>query len=226
LNDREEFLSYLMINLGTRLVELDWKSLSPRQRCVVPIFMQYSLDLAHLDFFLYYPDRIPDLVDALETIGADHSAQYVKDLCKLFPGGAPSTNAEECQKQIEEITNGDVVSFEDMVPHTELERDLFQRLFNYWRREAPIVEVDLAVVQTAADLLAALSKALGLPDSYGNSVDKFGRALAASVDVPRLILHGWARVAKLLPRDTEVLLEFLREFGKEHPELAVVLDLR
>src|SRR5262249_47602587 len=88
-----------------------------------------------------------------------------------------------------------------------------------WRKEAPREDIDLTEVRAATDLLAAVSRALDLPGSYGANLDKFAKDLVESVDMPRLSLRGWDRIAKLMPRDAELLLDCIRELGKEYPEV-------
>ena len=136
----------------------------------------------------------------------------------MFPQGLANDH-DECRRQILAVT-GEDQHLDDMLSAPEMEVDLYQRLLDYWRREAsPSPDVDLSTVQTAADLLAVVSDALGLPGRFGNNLDAFGEALIRAVDLPStLSLSSWNRVAELMPRDSELLLECFRELGKMYPE--------
>jgi hypothetical protein len=74
--------------------------------------------------------------------------------------------------------------------------------------------------------METVSKALGLPGSFGLKLDKFGDALKEILDPPRLILQDWERTARLMPRDAELLLECIRQAGTECPVSAVDVELK
>lgn len=55
-------------------------------------------------FFNSSGDRTADTIEALEAIGAQHTASIVKSAASRFPGGMPSVDRNERQEQLEKLS--------------------------------------------------------------------------------------------------------------------------
>ena len=103
--------------------------------------------------------------------------------------------------------------------------ELCQLLLDHWKREAPVIELDVSDIHTAAELLETFARILNLKESFGNNLDKFGDALVGTSAMPRkLILRGWQQVVKRMPADANVLMKFLRELGEQYAECAFEIE--
>lgn len=69
-------------------------------------------------------------LEALDAIGAKQSHGLLKQAINLFPGGRPSEDQENRQKQLREIVGEKHI--DDMIPG-EIEVDLYQLMLNYYR---------------------------------------------------------------------------------------------
>ena len=217
-----------MCRLALRLSDIDEDKLSRRQRHVVHVFwFESDVQNSGLDQFILNGYPPTEVIEALEAIGASQSARLLRECYQLFPGGAPAAGYVERRSQISAITGGNR-HLEEMVSGLAIEIDLYQRLLEYWWREAPSVpDVDLSKTGTAAELLGAVSNALGLHGEFGNSLDAFAESLVLADDLPReLVLIGWTRITELMPRDSALLLEYFSELGREYPECKVAIRCR
>jgi hypothetical protein len=51
-------------------------------------------------YFLNIGEHAQDTVKALEVIGADHTAQLLRDAMSVFPGGLAPTDHDQCQREL------------------------------------------------------------------------------------------------------------------------------
>jgi hypothetical protein len=57
----------------------------------------------HEFFFNSQADRVPEIIEALQAIGATTVAGMVREACSLFPAGGPSRDRQARQEQLEEV---------------------------------------------------------------------------------------------------------------------------
>lgn len=57
----------------------------------------------HQFFFNSEADRVPEIIEALQAIGASTVAGIVQEACRLFPAGGPSRDRYARQEQLEQV---------------------------------------------------------------------------------------------------------------------------
>ena len=57
----------------------------------------------HQFFFNSEADRVPEIIEALQAIGAFTVAGIVQEACSLFPAGGPSRDRHARQEQLEQV---------------------------------------------------------------------------------------------------------------------------
>ncbi|MDQ1091510.1 ribonuclease inhibitor [Xanthomonas sacchari] len=84
-----------------------------------------------------------------------------------------------------------------------------------------LIEVNLAAVESAAELHALLSESLGFPGWYGRNWDAFWDSITGLVKMPETLrLKGWRELETKLPRDAELMKLCLDEMAIKYPKAA------
>lgn len=82
-------------------------------------------------FFNSAGDKAADTINALSSIGAEHTANIVRAACAKFPGGLPPKDRDARQELLEQVSpNSDAFEEEDQA-FLEYNDDLSDLVANY-----------------------------------------------------------------------------------------------
>lgn len=209
---REHPALAMICRIGVGWIMEDPRTVSRRNRYAAAAYYHNCVDMP-LEYLRDTPHLIDDTIEAFQIIEAPELVAFFERIRAACPEGL-SSDLEECRRQLSAFED---VGYGEWLPPGEH----YQRLVDYWRREAPKVpDVDLASVGTAAELLETVSKAIGLEGGFRKDLDAFCEAMCRGGDFPtELTLCGWDRISHRMPADAERILQCFVDVAKQYPEL-------
>ena len=92
------------------------------------------------------------------------------------------------------------------------------------RMSSPVIELELAAVESEHELHTILAERLGFPDYYGRNWDAFWDCIGdlEHSSTPMVLrVKGWDQLHRRLPNDANLLKACLRDLAAVRPDIAV-----
>lgn len=99
-------LDHVIASVQKKETRHGYGSLAPHERIVFDVSAleaEVNNGGFHQFFFNSEADRVPEIIEALQAIGASTVAGVVQEACRLFPSGGPSRRRSDRQEQLEQI---------------------------------------------------------------------------------------------------------------------------
>lgn len=114
-----------------------YDSLAPSERVVFDVnALEAEVNNGgfHQFFFNSEADRVPEIIEALEAIGASTVAGIVREACRLFPAGGPSRDRYARQEQLDRIDDEQLGALDQRF--YAYPEPLGQLVVAYWQKNA------------------------------------------------------------------------------------------